>query len=156
MTPLKQTEEQFQQAVIQYAQLMGWRVYHTRNSKGSEPGFPDLFCVRAHFAPNGICESAECVIAELKSGAKVTKDQQWWLAALDSLAINVRTYLWRPDDWPEINRVLARRRVTPAAPQRSPALAEPRATGDGGSAGRAGCAGAGDARGARTGGGQGT
>jgi hypothetical protein len=148
---LKQTEEQFQQAVIQYAQLMGWRVYHTRNSKGSEPGFPDLFCVRAHFAPNGICERAECVIAELKSGAKVTDDQRWWLAALDSIATNVRTYLWRPDDWPEINQVLGRRRVTPAAAQPSTALAVPLAGGDGGSAGRARSAVAGDARTARRG-----
>lgn len=159
MAALRQSEADFQLAVIQYAQMAGgYRVYHTHNSKGSEPGFPDLICVRAEFNSHGIVvdDSAEAVIAELKVGRnKPTLDQQWWLAVLDSLATNVRAYLWTPDDWPEINRVLGRRRVTPAAPARSLA-GEPRAQGDGGSADRGVGAGTGDARAARHGGREGT
>ena len=54
---MKQTEAQFQAAVIQYAELKGWMVYHTHDSRGSRPGFPDLTMVR-----DGVL-----IFAELKS-----------------------------------------------------------------------------------------
>ena len=36
------TEKQFQSHIVQYAKMRGWLVYHTHDSRRSEPGFPDL------------------------------------------------------------------------------------------------------------------
>ena len=40
------TEKSFQSLVVFYAKSRGWRVYHTYDSRRSEPGFPDLLLVR--------------------------------------------------------------------------------------------------------------
>ena len=40
------TEKQFQSHIVQYAKRRGWLVYHTYDSRRSEPGFPDLVLVR--------------------------------------------------------------------------------------------------------------
>ena len=36
------TEKAFQTAVVELAELCGWKVYHTYDSRRSAPGFPDL------------------------------------------------------------------------------------------------------------------
>ena len=54
---MKQTEAQFQAVVIEYAELHGWRVYHTHDSRRSQPGFLDLTMVRP----------PRLIFAELKS-----------------------------------------------------------------------------------------
>lgn len=83
------TEEQLQQAVEQLAFLLGWRRYHTRDSRGSEPGFPDLVLVR----------KGRLVFIELKSASgKVTASQRAWLDDLTSVP-GVLGFVWRPDDW---------------------------------------------------------
>lgn len=139
------TEEEFQQSVIELGKIYHWRVYHTRDSRKSEPGFPDLILA------NGV----RIVVAELKSdrkGARVSPEQTWWLVAF--AGADIETYLWTPVDFNDIHVVLRSTtapegiasRVTPAAPQRSSALAVPRAEGGGGSAGRGEGARAGDAR----------
>ena len=40
------TEKQFQAQVIQVARICHWAVYHTFDSRRSEPGFPDLVLVK--------------------------------------------------------------------------------------------------------------
>ena len=40
------TEKQFMAQVVELAKLKGWLVYHTYDSRRSEPGFPDLCMVR--------------------------------------------------------------------------------------------------------------
>ena len=40
------TEKQWQATVTQLAQTLGWMVYHTHDSRRSEPGFPDLVLAR--------------------------------------------------------------------------------------------------------------
>ena len=57
MTTLPQTEKAFQFAVIQLARLNGWMVYHTHDSRRSEPGWPDL----------ALCRPPRLVLAKLKS-----------------------------------------------------------------------------------------
>lgn len=114
-----QTEEGFQAAVIEYAQVRRWSlVYHTRDSRRSREGFPDLVLVR----------DERIVFAELKRDGKYpTDEQQLWLDGLDRVAAAaaaleqervhhgivpvaeppiVRVFLWRPADWPSIEKEL--------------------------------------------------
>lgn len=116
MTQLQQTEVQFQQAVIDYARLMGWKVYHTHDSSRSESGFPDLVLAR----------KGRIVFAELKTqNGRVKAEQQEWLIelngreefGLDDYRVKIAALmrneiprvlvcLWRPDCWDEIQAVL--------------------------------------------------
>ena len=96
------TEREWQAQVVDAARLMGWRVYHTHDSRRSEPGWPDLALVRDRL-----------VMAELKTDTgRVSNDQQKWLALLT--AAGVETYLWRPSDFDEVLAVLKRRRANPS------------------------------------------
>jgi hypothetical protein len=81
------SERQLQSAVIQLAELVGWRVYHTHDSRRSQPGFPDLTLVREN----------RLLFVELKSAkGRLTVEQVDWLEALGYVA-SVAT--WRPADW---------------------------------------------------------
>jgi len=97
---LEQSEEQFLAAVREYAELLGWLRYHTHRSDRSEAGFPDLVLVR----------SGRMILAELKSEkGRATKAQLAWLEELRLVAEHsaaVQVFLWRPSDWPEIERQL--------------------------------------------------
>lgn len=93
-------EREWQAQVVQAARLLGWSVYHTHDSRRSEPGWPDLALVRERL-----------VMAELKTDTgRVSEAQQRWLALLD--AAGVETYLWRPRDVDSVLSVLRRRRDT--------------------------------------------
>jgi hypothetical protein len=90
-------ERDFMATVRHAAAMTGWLVYHTYSSKRSPSGFPDLVCVRERV-----------LFAELKGEkTRLTRDQRRWLDALT--AAGADTYLWRPDDWDEIEHVLGRR-----------------------------------------------
>ena len=92
------TEAEHEQGVIEYAQLNGWKIYHTRNSKGSVAGFPDLLLVRA----------GRLIFAELKTlKGKLTPAQEEWLDLLTEVS-GIICYVWRPNEWPEIEEVLKR------------------------------------------------
>jgi hypothetical protein len=67
---------------------LGWRVYHTHDSRKSEEGFPDLVLTRR----------TRLVFAELKSPTgKTTPAQDAWMDALRQTGQEV--YLWRLADW---------------------------------------------------------
>lgn len=90
------SEAAFQSAILALAQLAGWRVYHTHDSRHSPAGFPDLVMVRGR----------RLVFAELKSGrGKVSAAQQQWLQALAGVP-GAEVRVWRPADWPAIEREL--------------------------------------------------
>ena len=100
------SEKDFQAQVIDLARLQGWLVHHSRpaqNRRGQwstpiqgDPGFPDLVLVRG----------PRCIFAELKrEGAKPAAEQRLWLEALNW---DNETYIWRPSDWPDIERTLRR------------------------------------------------
>ena len=84
--------------VLQYATLRGWLVYHTHDSRRSAAGFPDLCMVR----------TGRLVFAELKRDrkAKATDEQAKWMAELKAVWGAVGVYLWTPDDWELIEKVL--------------------------------------------------
>jgi len=135
----QQSEEDFQTAIVQLARMRGWRVYHTKDSRKSAQGFPDLFLLRA----------GQIVVAELKKeipiGASASTirsltpaaAQADWLAGFGLVTEMIATalylaehpgnepgtldvfdtfkerarrlvaaYLWRPSNWPEIEKVL--------------------------------------------------
>lgn len=90
------TEEQFQADVLRTAKRYGWRAYHTRDSRKSVAGFPDLVMVHRVYG---------LVMAELKVGTnQASAAQSAWLEDLE--AAGVRVYVWRHGDWAEIERVL--------------------------------------------------
>ncbi len=100
---LSPSERSFQGAVVEFARLNGWLVYHTYDARRSEPGFPDLVLVRP----------PEVLFAELKSARGRPSDPQLrWLNTL-SCCNTVGAALWRPADWPEIEEALARRQGSP-------------------------------------------
>lgn len=91
---IRETEAHFQQRVVNLADLFGWWVYHTHDSRRSRPGFPDLVLVRF----------GQLIFAELKSErGRLTFEQEEWLRQLSKCA---PTYVWRPSDWPDIAEIL--------------------------------------------------
>lgn len=100
-------EDDFQAAVIELARYSGWRVAHFRSVEtpsghrtpvaADGVGYPDLTLVRER-----------TIWVELKSArGRRTEEQRAWGDALE--AAGAEYHVWRPDDWEEIERVLARR-----------------------------------------------
>lgn len=114
MTVIEISEREFQGRVIDLAQTVGWLVAHfhdsrrqvTRKGTGERfwvgdqdaVGFPDLVLVRDRV-----------VYAELKrEKGRLRPEQIAWQAAL--LAAGAEHHVWRPSDWPAIERLLMQRR----------------------------------------------
>lgn len=89
------TEKEWMATVVAAAKALGWKVFHTHDSRRSEPGFPDLVLAR-----NGAL-----IFAELKTETgKVSRAQEEWLNTL-ALA-GARVGVWRPSGWPLVQEVL--------------------------------------------------
>lgn len=90
-------EETWMGQVVTAARLLGWMVYHTYDSRRSEPGFPDLVLCHP--------EKRKTLCVELKrQDGKLTQAQDAWLRVLE--ASGVRCAVWRPGDWPTVEKVL--------------------------------------------------
>ena len=82
------TEKQLLEAIIDLATRLGWRHYHTYDSRRSDTGFPDLVLAR----------DTRLVFAELKTDAATpTRAQSQWIEALDTAG--AEAYVLRPADW---------------------------------------------------------
>lgn len=91
------SEREWQAQVVDLAHLLGWRSWHVLDSRGTSPGWPDLALVRP----------PRLVLAELKTETGRVRPEQ--AATLELLrACGQEAYLWRPSDWSEVQRVLAR------------------------------------------------
>ena len=91
------TEKEFMAAVLSKAKSLGWVCYHTRDSRKSQAGYPDLTMARERL----IC-------AELKTETgQVSAAQANWLTALAEAG--VECYVWRPSRWSELLNVLEHR-----------------------------------------------
>ena len=89
------TEAQFQRQVIELAELYGWLVYHTHDSRRSQPGFPDLVLVRDRV-----------LYRELKTDTgKIRPDQRTWLIRLSEAGADAE--IWRPSEWDGIAQELS-------------------------------------------------
>ena len=86
------TEKDFLAQIREAANLLGWAVYHTHDSRRSPEGFPDLVLLKGR----------RCVIAEVKTHkGKLTPSQREWLARWQQVP-GVEVYRWRPQHWEAI------------------------------------------------------
>jgi hypothetical protein len=84
------TEAQLQLLIVKAAQATGWLVYHTYDSRRSEPGYPDLHLVHP---TRGVS-----LMRELKKqNGVVSKPQKAWIEGLTAAGIDIA--IWRPIDW---------------------------------------------------------
>ena len=91
------TETAFLSQVRQLATLMGYKVYHTRFSIKSDPGFPDLVLAKPR---------KPVIFAELKrEDGLLTSSQLQWLGIL-KICKGCLVFVWRPSDWDSIERIL--------------------------------------------------
>lgn len=82
-------EAAFQAAVLQLAELRGWRWYHSHDSRRDPAGFPDLVLVRGWVI----------LFVELKSErGRLRPEQEEWRNALLS-ATTHHVHVWRPSNW---------------------------------------------------------
>ena len=80
-------EADFQAQIVKLAVYLGWKAYHTHDSRKSREGFPDLILARV----------ARVIAAEIKTRDNTTDhDQREWLAEF-ALSSGVEPVLWRPD-----------------------------------------------------------
>ena len=93
------TEAAFQVHVVGLLRRYGWKSYHTRDSRRSDPGFPDLVAVRA----------GRLLAIELKTlRGRATEEQMAWLTALNEVE-QVDAFILRPPrdgDWAEFVRMI--------------------------------------------------
>ena len=94
-------EAQFQKQVVDLAHYQGFLVFHTYDSrKSTGAGFPDLVLVGPGREP---------LFVELKTAkGQLSPLQKKWKSSLEASGADYR--LWRPDDWPEIEQTMRRRR----------------------------------------------
>ena len=83
--------------VVEMARALGWMVYHTHDSRKSQPGFPDLVLVRDRVV------YLECKTAT----GKLSLDQQAWIAAIT--AAGGTALVVRPADLDRIEDALRKR-----------------------------------------------
>lgn len=85
------SEKDFQQCVINLAESLGYRlIYHTHDSRRSQPGFPDLVLVNP--------KTRRVLFRELKSAkGRVSTDQQRWGEGL--MLAGADFDFWYPKDW---------------------------------------------------------
>lgn len=98
----QETEKGLQAAIIQLAQVYGFRVYHPFWSLKSTPGWPDLCLLKG--GVDG--QPGQMLMLEVKSATGVlTPAQQEWLALLATVP-GVRAMVVRPNDWDTIAALL--------------------------------------------------
>jgi len=95
------SEANLQANVISMAELCGWRLYHTHDSRRSNAGFPDLILIRG----------GALIVLELKSErGRVTTAQLAWLDDFAAVPGVVVARVLRPSHWKagEIDQYLKR------------------------------------------------
>lgn len=90
------TEAEWTDVVVDLAQLGGWWMYHTHDSRRSQRGWPDWTFIRP----------PRLVFAELKTEkGRLTIEQRFVLHLLGECP-GVEAHLWRPSDFEQVREVL--------------------------------------------------
>jgi hypothetical protein len=90
------SEKEWQAKVEATARYQGWWCYHPLRSRGSEKGWPDLVMLRPPTA----------LFIELKAEkTRVTPEQRMVMNLLERCT-EMQVGLWRPSDWPLVERTL--------------------------------------------------
>lgn len=93
---LNQTERDFQRSVIHAAEILGWRVYHTTYSIGSDKGYPDLTMIHPTHGAMWL---------ELKGPrGRASQEQQEWIQSLKSAG--QKAYIVHWNQWDLIESLL--------------------------------------------------
>ena len=93
----KDGEARLQHQIVTVARLHGWRfVYHTFDSRRSQPGFPDLVMLR---------DNRGFAIEVKVERGKVTRAQEGWLDAF-ALIPGFEAWVVRPSNFAELERRL--------------------------------------------------
>lgn len=89
-----ESEVSFQDAIIAAARYLGWKVYHTHDSRRSPAGFPDLVLVKD-----------KVLYREVKTEkGRLTREQADWILALRAAGADAG--VWRPSDWDALEKEL--------------------------------------------------
>ncbi len=100
------SEAQWQRQVTEYARLRGWRWCHFRASRRADGSWRTAVAGDGAGWPDCVFVKDRVVLAELKSeSGKLSPVQREWVDALEHAQAEV--YVWRPSDWPEVERVLS-------------------------------------------------
>ncbi len=95
-----QSEADYQEQIVQLAELSGCWVYHHHDSRRSNPGFPDLMILR----------SPDLWLWELKTEkGRVRPEQHMVINALKEVKY-IHAAIVRPSDWPMVEAVLKAKR----------------------------------------------
>ncbi len=93
--PNPQLEVPFMEQVIEFLRICGWLVYHTKDSRKSAPGFPDIIALKG---------KRQLVVETKRAGEQPTEEQERWLEAFRQAGAEV--HVFTPDDWEKIERVV--------------------------------------------------
>jgi hypothetical protein len=100
-TAAEMSERTLQTCVLAHARWLGYKCYHTHNSRHSGAGFPDIVAISR--------DRNRIWVAELKrEGKKPSKAQAQWLDYF--AAVGIDAYVWTPSSWlsGEIQKILER------------------------------------------------
>ena len=82
------TERDLQANIVKLAGYLGYRVYHTYDSRRSDKGWPDL----------ALAKTGRFLVIEVKrEDGHISTEQAGWLLALDRAG--VETHVFRPSQW---------------------------------------------------------
>lgn len=88
----------FQNDIVKHAKMLGWKVQYFWRNFHSPKGWLDLVLVKP--------ESGRLIFAELKVPPDdVRPEQQEWIDIWEQYKW-VEVYVWRPDDWDMIFKIL--------------------------------------------------
>jgi VRR-NUC domain len=91
-------EADYQNQIILLLRWMGYHVYHTYDSRKSEPGFPDLIALKP---------GKRALVLEVKTEhGRVSVDQRNWISWFR--AAGIKAEIVRPSDWPEVSKWIIR------------------------------------------------
>ena len=101
------SEEELLATVTEMAKAFGWVVYHTRDSRGSETGFPDLVLVRPPVVWLVELKKEHAKLTQGRYNRKGTwlPGQEAWMDLLRDCSL-VKSGVWRPSDRDAIEEML--------------------------------------------------